>query len=128
MTNITATQGDTIVLATTITRKDPDTGAQNAVDITSAKLWFTAKYDPSDTDLDALVQLGSAETNLDGIAKSATPTDGKAQVTIPATITQDLDPNTVFVYWDIAMEEADGTITTVDWGRMALTNDVTKVS
>lgn len=127
MTNLTATQGDTIALATTITRKNPETGVVAPVDITAAKLWFTAKYDLSQSDADAVIQLGSAETDFDGIDKSQTPTDGKAVVTIKSDLTQDLSPQTVFLFWDIQMEEADLTVTTVDSGRLALVNDATKV-
>jgi hypothetical protein len=127
MTNFTATQGDTISLSTKITREDPDTSEVNPVDITSADLWFTAKYNLSDDDANALIQLGT-RSPLTGIDKSATPTDGKATVTIPASATKGLSDQTVFLFWDIELEEADGTVTTVDSGRLALVNDATKAS
>src|SRR4051812_7276727 len=127
MTNLTATQGDTIVLATTITRKNPGTGVVAPVDITLADLWFTAKYNLEESDEDALVQLGT-KSPLDGIEKSATPTDGKATVTIDPGATEGLSNSTVFLFWDIELEEADGTVTTVDSGRLALVNDATKAS
>lgn len=127
MTNITAVQGDTIVLATAITREDPDTTETEPVDLSSAELVFTAKYDLADADEDALVQLGT-DGMLSGIDKSATPTDGRATITIDKEVTESLSKHTVFLYWDLQLEEADGTVTTVDSGRLALTNDATKAS
>lgn len=127
MTNFTSKQGDTIVLASTITRPDPFTGEVGPVDITLAKLFFTAKYNLSDSDEDALVQLGT-DSPLSGIERSATPTDGKAVITVPADVTDGLSDETVFVFWDLQMEEADSTVTTLDFGRLALTKDATRTT
>ena len=121
-TNFTLKKGDTHYLEVLVTRKDQNEVDQ-PVDLTGAKMWFTAKNRITDTDIEAVIRKGTNNASLSGVDITGA-VDGEALVTLqPADTT--VGKGTVFLFWDLQLEESDGTITTLNAGRLALSDQVT---
>lgn len=118
--NLTIVRGDTKKWTITIARNGV------AVDLTGAYLWFTAKNSVSDTDDQALVALVSAVPNMQGSIVISTPASlGTAIMTFNPAATDFITPP-VNLQYDVQLEEADGTLTTVAVGYIQVTPDVTR--
>jgi hypothetical protein len=108
-----------------------DTGRWNlsfSVNLTGAKVWFTAKRAWTDADSAAVIALS---TDLGGI----TITDasaGTARLTIPpaatASLTTPPPPSPLTLLYDIQVKEADGSITTVQQGHLLVRADITRAT
>ena len=122
VTNFTLKKGDTHYLEVLVTRKDQD-GVDQPVDLTGAGMWFTAKNKISDDDIDAVIRKGTSNVSLTGIDITGA-VDGEALVTLQPNDTA-VGKGTVFLVWDLQLEESDGTITTLNGGRLALSDQVT---
>jgi hypothetical protein len=133
MAHLTAKKGDTIPLEVAMNRSAPGELPHSApvvtpVDLTgSVEIWFTAKRSFTDLDDDAVIRLGTLNTGLSGITVTDAA-NGRARVIIPAAATAGLEPGTVFLVYDVQLLELDGTLTTVDSGRLALVDQVTRDS
>lgn len=114
--------GDDAVYVVTVTRA----GVAIDLRLANTKLWFTAKRSLSDADGDAV------------IAKSAGVGGGPGGITVPAAAPgnvanigiTDADTTeltgTARLYYDVQLEEPDGTKTTVARGTLPVIADVTK--
>jgi hypothetical protein len=106
-----------------------DTGRYNmsfSVNLTGAKVWFTAKRYMTDADGAALIALS---TTTSGITITDGPA-GQASLVIPpaatAALTTPNPPTPLALWYDIQVKESDGTVTTVQKGRLLITGDVTQ--
>lgn len=118
--NLTIVRGDTKKWTITIARNGV------AVDLTGAYIWFTAKNSTDDTDDQALIALVSKVPNMQGsIVISAPASLGIAIMTFNPVATEFVNPP-VNLQYDIQLEEADGTLTTVAVGYLQVTPDVTR--
>jgi hypothetical protein len=124
-TNLTLHKGDTHYLEVAVTREDSN-GVDQPVNITDAKLWFTAKVDAKDLDEDAIIQKGTTNTTLSGI-DITDAAGGEAVIKLDAADTE-VGIGTQFLYWDLQMKETDNTITTLNSGRLALSDQITQAS
>lgn len=113
MSDLTITRGDDTTLDIAVV--DEDTG--EPVDITGADLRFWVKRSREDDDDDALLKRQTGGSGI-GIPVG---TDGLASVTIPSTLSDDLEPG---VYW----WELEGVLTdsvkTLAGGRIRVTDDL----
>lgn len=105
-----------------------DTGRWNlffSVNLTGAKIWFTAKRSYTDADAAAIV---AVSTDSGGITILDAPA-GHARLVIPpsatASLTTPSPPSPLTLVYDIQVKESDGTITTVQQGYLKVTGDVT---
>ena len=112
-------RGDTILLS--ITLRKPAGSTTPYVNPGSLTAWMTLKRDPADSDAQAVWQ-GST---IDGAIVLADALDSRFSVTVPAAITVPLAAPTV-LYWDVQVRESDGTITTVNDGRLPIQPDITR--
>jgi len=130
MAHLTAKKGDTIPLEIAMNRSTPGELPHSApitapVDLSgSVKIWFTAKRSFADADDDAVIRLGTVNTGLAGVTVTDA-LDGRARVVIPSEATDALEAGTVFLVYDVQLLELDGTLTTVDSGRLAIVDQVT---
>lgn len=112
---IILTRGDDYSQTLTLTADDG-----GPYDLTACTLWFTMKARISDADDDAVVQHQSGDGNL-------TITDaagGEASHVIPASETDGLALD-LYVY-DYQIIAADGTVATVERGKLLVRADVTR--
>lgn len=91
------------------------------VNISGAKLWFTAKLDQDDPDNEAMIKLNSAD-NADQIT-IVDALNGLAQIVLKPSDTMLLEETAL--WFDVQMKEASGRVTTVTAGIMKITKDVT---
>jgi hypothetical protein len=105
-----------------------DTGRWNltfSVNLTGAKIWFTAKRVYTDADDAALIALS---TTTSGITITDAP-NGLATLVIPpastASLTTPPPPQPLTLDYDIQVKESDGTVTTVQQGKLNIRGDVT---
>jgi hypothetical protein len=118
--NLTIVRGDTKKWTITIARNGV------AVDLTGAYIWFTAKNSVKDEDDKSLIALVSKVPNMQGsIVVSSPATLGIATMTINPAATDFITPP-VNLQYDVQLEEADGTLTTVAVGYLQVTPDVTR--
>ena len=95
------------------------------VNLTGAKVWFTAKRAFTDADSAAVIALSTTTggvTILDaalGTARLVIPSSATSALTTPGP------PSPLTLVYDIQIREADGTITTVQQGRLNIRGDVT---
>lgn len=116
MTDIEMTRGDSATFDVAVTRYNAATHVNDLV--TPDKAWFTAKANARDSDDSAVVALNSE--------------DQPEQVLITTgSIRIKLDPEDTAEYlqrwlvYDVQILESDGTITTIEKGKMQLSADVT---
>lgn len=118
-------QGDTHFLDATITRKD-SAGVDQPVPLpTGTKIWWTAKRKQTDDDADAVIRKGTANLSLTGI-DITDENEGTCVITIDPADTTDAGKGTVFLWWDMQLRETNGVVTTVNEGRLALTEETTR--
>jgi len=105
-----------------------DTGRWNlafSVNLTGAKIWFTAKRAYTDADNAAVISLSTTTT---GITITDAP-NGAATLVIPPSATSALvtppPPTPLTLVYDVQVKESDGTVTTVQWGKLNIRGDVT---
>jgi len=115
--DIRATRGDSERYAVALTEAD------EALDLTDAMLWMTAKRHQRDADADAIFQ----KTTDDGI----TVTDasgGLAQVDLEPEDTASLPAHRTRLYFDIQVRLSSGRIVTPLSGRLTVYPDVTETT
>lgn len=115
MSDIKGVRGDTNVYNIVVLRQD------TPIDLTGAKVWFSAKRQRTDLDADAIILLDSAGGGIN----IYDPLHGKLQVIVPPSDTEDLDEEEV-LYYDVQLKEANGIITTIASGKITITLDVTR--
>lgn len=89
--------------------------------ITGAVFRFTAKTALTDANSAALIGPVAAGT-------LTTPLTGKATVKVPASASEDVGVFTdgLVLFYDIEMEELDGTVTTIELGTLTIQADVSR--
>lgn len=96
------------------------------VNLTGAKIWFTAKRAFADADNAALIALSTDTAGititdaLNGLATLVIPPASTSSLTTPTP------PAPLTLYYDIQVKESDGTVTTVQQGRLHIRGDVTR--
>ena len=118
MKKITMYRADSLVLNTTIQQN----GAP--VDITGAKVWFTAKRKVTDADVDAVIQV-SSPTHI-SIDSDQVANRGQCVINVPPTFTSALYEAELSLFFDIQVLFATGRIATVDYGTLLIVPDVTQ--
>jgi hypothetical protein len=116
--NLQAVRGDTNIYDVTVLRQNVP------VNLTGAKMWFTAKSDPRSGDPVAAISLNSTEDIY-----QVTPVDlphGKFQVKLNPTDTDTLAAD-AYIY-DVQIVETDGVVTTIASGVLHIVQDVTRAS
>lgn len=116
MSDLTVIRGDTNIYDVTIVRSNA------ALNLTAAKIWFTAKEDPDDADLAAAIALNSTD-NPTKVVKTL-PAQGKCQIALTPTETAPLDQDAY--YYDIQILETGNIITTIASGILRVVKDVTR--
>lgn len=124
-THLTLKKGDTHHLEVIVTRKD-ENDVEVPVNLTGSKLWFTAKNKVTDLDTSAVIRKGTANTTLTGVDITDAP-NGEALITLVPADTA-IGNGTVFLHWDLQLKETDDTVTTINAGRLALSDQVTLTS
>jgi len=87
----------------------------NAIDITGATIRFTAKYDITDDDNEAIVQKTAVLTD---------PSNGVFTITL--TDTDVVGPERIFGYYDIQLTESGGDTSTLVWGNIEFLPNITQ--
>jgi len=105
-------RGDT--LSFDITIKDQN---GNPVDITGAKLFFTMKEQPTQSDSEAVVQ----EVVYDHID----PTEGHTKIIVPSSSTSILVPGKTY-YYDFQLVDSNGNVKTLYAGKVRVLQDITQ--
>lgn len=127
MSKLQIRRGDTAVIRVAVTRRDPDTGLVTAVNLTGAKMWFTAKRAFKDADAGAVIQKGTTNTTLSGI-EITNAALGFAEVTVDPDDTVDLAADTTWLYYDVQLKETDDRLSTVQSGPLVVSADVTRAT
>ncbi len=105
-------RGDT--LRYKLTFKNADT--KEPIDLTGASVWFTLKENVNDPDSEAAIQVHT-ENHLD-------PTNGKTEIVVPASETNNLEIKTYF--YDFQLVDAQGNVSTVMSGKVKVLPDITR--
>ena len=92
-----------------------------AVNISGAKLWFTAKHDQDDPDTLAVIKLNS--TDNPGQISLVDQVHGLASITLKPADTVLLEETAL--WYDVQMKESTGRVTTIVSGILKITKDVT---
>jgi len=120
MTDIQIPKGDSETFDVFVTRANEDTGVEEVVPLTGAKAWFTAKKESTDADVDAIIAKDSvadpSEVVITGI-------EGKVRITITPADTVSYDGK--YLEYDVQVKEVDGTVTTVQKGRIEFGKNIT---
>ena|SRR6185369_720657 len=92
--------------------------------LTNGSLYFTAKWQETDTDLAAVFQLHTPSSGVTILSAAA----GTANVTIPASATDiaAIPYNTVNLFYDIKYTDASGAAFTVLSGNLNIAPNVTR--
>lgn len=126
--NLTAPRGDTIVLCGAVTKKINGVDTPYDISDPAIKIWFTAKRSVADADADAVFKYGTATAALTGVAITDGP-GGLYTVTIPKADQGSLvGTESLFLVYDVQMEETGPIVTTLSKGRFVLKQDVTRTS
>jgi hypothetical protein len=117
VSEISMIRGDTASFSGTVMR------AGAPVNLTGAKLWFTAKRSRSDLDEAAVIK---KDTVLGGVV-ILSPTSGTYRVTILPADTSSLT-YTIQLFYDVQLLEPDGTVTTIESGTLEVdaSRDITR--
>lgn len=99
---------------------DPRTGGP--LDLTGAKIWFTAKNNYVDPDNQAVIALA---TDTSGVLITDAPR-GLARVDVPPLATRSFPDGIVQVVYDVQLKDATGFITTVESGTLKVYPDVSR--
>jgi hypothetical protein len=116
-------RGDTLTIDVHCEKPDPATGVLLPINLTGAKVWFTAKRFVTDDDLHAKVQVS---TTGGGVVVVNAP-GGVARVTVPAGSTAPpvLPDDPIDLAYDVQVLEASGALTTVQRGTLTVNPDIT---
>jgi hypothetical protein len=115
MPDIRLARGDTFVFDVYATRAD------EAVDLTNAKAWFTMKRNRRDADSAALIQHDSSDASTQ--VRIIQPLLGIVRVKIVPADTSALAPS--YYPYDVQVKEADNTVSTIERGFVELDRDTT---
>lgn len=117
------TRGDSLSFAMALI--NPATGAP--LDLTGAKIWFTAKNNYVDFDSLAVIALNTATASGNGAITILTPaTSGNARVDINPIATRAQPDGAVKLVYDVQVKDASGFVTTVESGTLTIIPDVTR--
>jgi hypothetical protein len=123
MTDIQMVKGDTTIFDVHVTRFNPTTGLDENVPLTGAKAWFTAKKESTDLDASAVIAKNSVDhPSQVGITVST------AMVRVTIIPTDTVNYPSKWLNYDVQVREADGTITTVQKGKLELLKQATVAS
>lgn len=114
---ITMYRGDSLVLDVMVLQ------GGSPADLTGATVWFTAKRNLTDPDVDAVIQV---ESPTDITIFDQTTNRGQAQVNVPASVTAVLTEQQLQLFYDVQIKFATGRVATVDFGTLVITPDVTQ--
>lgn len=117
-------RGDSLILDIQVT--DQNTGAP--VNLTGAKVWFTAKRHPRDSDAQAVIAKWGSEGGAQNGVSFPDPVNGKATITILPSDTTPLPDADDTLYYDIQVKESSGVVSTVEWGKLKVLVDITESS
>jgi len=120
MTDIQMTKGDTETFDVFVTRKDEVTGVEEIVPLDGAMAWFTAKEESTDLDASAVIAKDSVADPSEVVI---TGVEGKVRITITPADTVSYDGK--YLEYDVQVKEVDGTVTTVQKGRVEFGKDIT---
>lgn len=115
MPDLEAVRGDTNIYNIVVLRSDA------TINITGAKLWFTAKHFPQDVDDDAVISLDSDGNGIN----IYNALYGRAQVSVPPGDTAGLADDEV-LYYDVQLKETNGVVTTIATGKLHVQQDITQ--
>lgn len=100
------------------------------INLTSAKLWFTAKVALSDADAAAAIALDTATGAVAAgeIVIESPPENGKVTVKLNTAATSGVPDAGVTWFYDVQLKESTGLITTLEAGTLRVEPDVTKAT
>lgn len=116
MADLEAVRGDTNRFKLSVVKH------QLTVDLTGAKIWFTAKHNVEDADSEAAIKLDSVTNPTQIFITDAL--HGKAEIVLVPTDTAGLAEDTVLRY-DVQVLE-NGNTTTVENGLIEIIPDITR--
>lgn len=116
MTDISMVKGDSITLDTAVIRLDDD--GITEVPVTATKAWFTAKISDRDVDGDSIIALNSQD-NEDNVIIAY----GNVRVILDPDHT--INYGSRWLLYDLQISETDGTITTVERGKIEFKSNIT---
>lgn len=123
MSNYQMFRGDSLILDVEVTYKSG--GSTVPLDLSSGKMWMTAKNKYTDSDVDAVFQVSSPGdiTITDALA-------GKARIVVPGSATTGLafgtDATPIQLVYDIQVKTSLGIVQTVATGKITILPDVTE--
>lgn len=124
MSTLTMTRGDTRTVTTTISNLDANGNpALGSSGVTGWEFWMTAKYDPGDSDANAVFQKLNASFNIQTAGNASTP--AVITCTLLPTDTSSLPGHQVTLAYDVQGKDTSGDIFTVDSGTLTVQPDVT---
>lgn len=106
-------RGDTMTFDVFATKPDPTIGVPLPIDLTAAKIWFTAKRTPTDADLNAVVALVSTVGTAITVVSAAS---GQMRIAVPGASTNGLPDDPIALLYAVKVREASGVLTTVQSG------------
>lgn len=107
-------RGDTKTFDVFATKPDPTIGTPTPIDLTAAKIWFTAKRTPTDADLNAVVALVSTGSGITVVSAAA----GQMRIAVPGASTNGLPDDPISLLYAVKVREASGVLTTVQSGAL----------
>jgi len=114
--NLTITQGDDRALVFVFSDDDG-----NPVDISTWEIFYTAKADYADPDVEALIALEPADFTA---SDSGTGTIDRVTANIPASATGAMAAGTY--YQDLQVKKAGGLVSTIGRGQLVIDAQVTQ--
>lgn len=121
MTDIQSIKGDTQGFDVFVTKYNEVTGEDEIVNLTGAKAWFTAKRTSEDLDSAAIIKLDSVANPSQVVITGVT---GKVRITLAPADT--VNSPVKWLEYDVQIKEVDGTVTTVQKGKLELTKNITR--
>ena len=115
--NFQTIRGDSRLLSFTVTKQNGD-----VLNLTAAKIWMTAKYNFTDTDLQAVFQ---KTTDPGGGITIPQPTLGTVEIQIDPIDTSTLPAKNIILFFDVQIKTSDQQIFTILSGKMTIIPDVT---
>ncbi len=118
MTDLTMYRGDTKTVQETIGPTGLDSNG-----IAGWSFWFTAKYDPSESDAAAAIKRVPNDWTVQEAGNATTA--GVVVTTLTPATTASLPPYTVVLAYDVQCKDDHGNIFTLDAGTLTILPDVT---
>jgi hypothetical protein len=113
-------KGDTFTFDVFVTRVNEVTGVEEIVPLSGARAWFTAKKISTDSDANAIIAKDSVTDPSEVVI---TGVEGKVRITIVPADTVSYPGK--YLEYDVQVKEVDGTVTTVQKGRLELGKNIT---